>query len=84
MPADNLAFLISVVTAAARKGHKLFKNKGKGMQRACAQLWVELAEELSSSHSMKIDKDLLRKRVWTGQRGEKGFSSYMQQAGTGL
>jgi len=42
-----VAFLISVIDAAARKGHTLFKDKGTGMRAASSALWTKLASEQS-------------------------------------
>ena len=31
-------------------------------------------------HQKKIDKDYLRKKIWKGEKGAKGFESYMKQS----
>jgi hypothetical protein len=75
-----MAFLISIIDAAARKGHALFKDKGPGMRKASSALWTKLASELAELHNVAIVADTLKKKVWKGQAGSQSFSSFMQQA----
>ena len=77
---ENMAFLISIIDAAARKGHALFKDKGPGMRKASSALWTKLASELAELHNVAIVADTLKKKVWKGQAGSQSFSSFMQQA----